>query len=79
MIRHSGLLSDLNKSGVTVFTDGCPLQYTKTEWQFSAAMSDSATYASYCYSQTGLDVTLGSIEDCVETAVHGKLCRSEFL
>jgi hypothetical protein len=79
MIRHSGLLSDLNKSGVTVFTDGCPLQYPKSEWHFSAAMSDSAKYASYCYSQTGLNVTLGSIENCVETAVHGKRCCSEFI
>ncbi|MDP2968146.1 MAG: aconitase X, partial [Deltaproteobacteria bacterium] len=77
-IRDSGLLTDLKKSGVTVFTDGCPLQYPKSEWHFSAAMSDSAKYASYCFSQTGLDVTLGSIEDCVETAVHGKLCRSLF-
>ena len=38
-------------------------------------MTNSAKLATYCYSQTGLDVAYGSLEDCVDTAVQGRICR----
>jgi len=38
-------------------------------------MTNSAELATYCYSQTGLDVAYGSLEDCVDTAVQGRICR----
>jgi len=40
-------------------------------------MTNSGKFANYCFSQTGLDVTFGSLEECVDTAVTGKLCRRE--
>ena len=76
-IKDNGILSDLTAAGVTVFTDGCPLQYPRETWQFNAAMSDSVKFANYCFSQRGLDAVYGSIEDCVETALRGKLCRKK--
>ncbi|MEE4607478.1 MAG: aconitase X [Desulfobacteraceae bacterium] len=36
-MEHSGLLQALTNTGVTVFTDACPLQYPKTAWSFAAA------------------------------------------
>jgi predicted aconitase len=76
-IKNNGMLSDLVDRGVMVFTDGCPLQYPRERWQFKAAMSDSAKFANYCFSQCGLGAVYASVEDCVETAVCGKICRKE--
>ena len=76
-IKDNGILTNLTDSGIMVFTDGCPLQYPKESWQFNGAMTDSAKFANYCFSQRGLDTAFGNLEDCVETAVQGKICRSE--
>lgn len=74
-IRENGILRQLSNSGITVFTDGCPLQYPRESWKFGAAMSDSAKFVNYCYSQTGLPAALGSVADCADTAVSGKFRR----
>jgi len=74
-IQENGILRQLSDSGITVFTDGCPLQYPRESWNFRAAMSDSAKFANYCYSQTGLPAAFGSLADCVDTAVSGKFRR----
>jgi hypothetical protein len=66
-------LEKIERSGVKVFTDGCPLQFPKENWDFTCAMSDSAKYANYCFSQTGLNVIFSGTGDCVETAVSGEL------
>ena len=76
-IKGNGILSDLIDAGVMVFTDGCPLQYPVETWRFNAAMSDSAKFANYCFSQRGLEGIYASVEDCVETAMRGKICRKE--
>jgi predicted aconitase len=78
-IKDNGILADLTAAGIMVFTDGCPLQFPKETWHFNAAMTDSAKFANYCFSQRGLDAAYGSLADCVETAVRGKICRSESL
>ncbi len=75
-IKRLHLLDMIERSGVKVFTDGCALQYPKESWDFSCAMSDSAKYANYCFSQTGLNVILAGARDCVETAVSGQLRRA---
>ena len=76
-IKNKGILSDLIAGGVMVFTDGCPLQYPRESWPFKAAMTDSAKFANYCFSQRGLDAVYAGIEDCVETALRGKICRKD--
>ena len=76
-VKDSGMLKGLKDSGVTVFTDGCPLQYPHESWSFHTMMTNSAKLVNYCYSQTGLDSAYGSLQDCVETAVEGRICRRE--
>ena len=76
-IKNNGMLTELLDRGVMIFTDGCPLQYPRERWQFNAAMSDSAKFTNYCFSQSGLGAVYASVEDCVETAVRGKICRKE--
>ena len=75
LIENSGLLNKLQSVGVEVFTDGCPLQYPAKNWAFQSVMSDSGKFTNYCYSQTGLKVVFGSVDECVETAVSGKVCK----
>jgi predicted aconitase len=72
-IKRKKLLARIERSGVKVFTDGCALQYPKERWDFTCAMSDSAKYANYCFSQTGLNVLFAGTRDCVETAIAGIL------
>ena len=71
-MQHCGLLRTLTEAGVTVFTDGCPLQYPKASWSFSAALTDSGKFANYCTSQTGLSVAIAGLPDCVAAAVTGR-------
>ena len=72
-IKKENLLNRIESSGIKVFTDGCALQYPKESWDFKCAMSDSAKYANYCFSQTELNVLFAGVRDCVETAVAGNL------
>jgi len=74
-LENCRLLESLKNSGLLVLTDACPLQYPKKTWDFSAAFSNSAKFVNYCYSQTGLPVGYGSLADCVESAVSGKISR----
>jgi predicted aconitase len=74
-VEERGVLERVHSAGVKVFTDGCPLQYPVQSWDFRAAMSNSAKFANYCYSQTGLRVIYGSLRECVDTAVNGRVCR----
>jgi predicted aconitase len=77
MIENSGLLGDLAAAGVTVFTDGCPLQYPGDQWAFTAVMTDSGKFANYAWSQTGLHPAFGSLADCVASAVNGRVTFAE--
>ncbi len=77
LIDNCGLLKELSDAGVMVFTDGCPLQYPKSSWDFTNVMTDSAKFANYSYSQTGLHPAFGTVEDCVRSAVEGSIRRKE--
>ncbi len=79
LIETNDILKELQLVGVDVFTDGCPLQYPTKNWSFHSAMSDSGKFVNYCYSQTGLKVVYGSLDECVETAVAGKLYKERAL
>jgi hypothetical protein len=78
-IENAGLLGELTRAGVMVFSDGCPLEYPQASWHFHTAMSNSAKFANYCYPQRGLDVAYGSLAECVESAVNGFVCRKDRL
>jgi len=75
-LKNCEMLKDLTDSRVMVFYHGCSLQYPHKTWHFIAVMTNSATY---CYSQTGFDVAYGSLEECLDTAAHGKIGRRDSL
>jgi len=74
-VKNCGLLKDLRDAGIMVFTDGCALEYPREAWHFTIMMTNSAKLANYCFSRTGLEVAYGNLEDCVETAIHARICR----
>ena len=76
-VKNCGMLKNLTDAGVMVYTDACPLQYPQETWRFTTMMTNSAKLSNYCYSQTGLAVAHGSLEECVDTAVQGKICRRD--
>ena len=78
-INNCGILDSLKKAGVTVFTDGCPLLYPQKSWNFHSMMTNSVKMANYCYAQTGHKLAYGSLQDCVKTAIEGKVRRRKKL
>lgn len=76
-IETCGLLEGFTRCGVVIFSDGCPLEYPQESWSFHTAMSNSVKFANYCYPQRGLDVVYAGLEDCVESAVNGRVCLKD--
>ncbi|PID45119.1 MAG: hypothetical protein CR981_00770 [Proteobacteria bacterium] len=74
-MEQCGVLDILEGAGATLFSDACPLQYPRERWDFTVAMSNSAKFANYCFSQTGLDVVIGSTRACIQSALTGKRQR----
>jgi len=73
--EHTGLIDPLTKSGIQVYTDGCLLLYPQSPKRSGTMMTNSAKAANYIFSQSGYLATYGSIRECVESAVAGKIMR----
>jgi hypothetical protein len=80
-LENMGLADQLRSSGVRFFTDGCLLGYPQEGSGINVMMSNSAKAANYVYSQSGCQAAIGSITDCVESAVAGRIvkCRSPWM
>jgi len=75
-IKQLGILKILKDAGIEVFTDGCLLLYPQKMSHTGTMMTNSAKAANYIYSQAGLKAAYGSIKDCVDSAIEGKIiCR----
>jgi len=74
-IEQLGILAILNRAGIEVYTDGCLLLYPQHLQSSGIMMTNSAKAANYIYSQAGLKAAFGSIKDCVESAIEGKIIR----
>jgi len=77
MIQDSGQLHRLSALGVEVFVDGCCLQHPTQTWATKTFMSNSGKFGTYCFGMTGSHPFLGSISECAESAVQGKVIREE--
>ena len=74
-VETKGILDKLTNAGIEVYTDGCLLLYPQSLRPSGTMMTNSAKAANYIYSQAGYKVTFGSIRECVESAVAGKIVR----
>ena len=73
MIQDSGQLHRLSSQGVEIFVDGCPLQHPVEKWKTNTFMSNSGKFCTYCFGLTGKHPGLGTIAECAESAVAGKV------
>lgn len=74
-IEKTGILDKLKDAGIEVYTDGCLLLYPQSLKPSGTMMTNSAKAANYIFSQSGYRAAYGSIQECVESAVVGKIVR----
>lgn len=74
-IKDSGLYEQLIRSGVEIYSDGCILEYRNDKLGTRTMMSNSGKFDTYCFSMRGLQPVFGSMKECVESAVAGKVVR----
>jgi predicted aconitase len=72
-IRERGWLDMLQKSGVEFVTDRCTYYAPIIEGCDGRVMTTSAKWAYYAPGNLGSSVTLASLEDCVQSAVEGRI------
>ena len=69
------IADDLASAGVTVVTDTCTYITPILHDVAGPVMTDSGKWAWYAPSNLGLEVALGSLEECVRSAASGRLVR----
>jgi len=74
-VENAGILDKLKHAGIEVYTDGCLLLYPQSLRPSGTMMTNSAKAANYIFSQAGYKVAYGSIRECVQSAVAGKIVR----
>ena len=70
---------ELTEMGVKLVTDTCTYVTPIMEPKPGFALTDSAKWAYYAPGNLGVEVVFGSVSECVESAVHGRLVRDEAL
>jgi predicted aconitase len=71
------IADDLAAAGVTMVTDTCTYVTPVLHGVRGAVMTDSGKWAWYAPSNLGFEVALGSVEDCVRSAVAGRVMRDD--
>ncbi len=73
--QQAGIIGKLMAAGIEIYTDGCLLLYPQSLKRSGTMMTNSAKAANYIFSQSGYRTAYGSIRECVESAVTGKIVR----
>ena len=79
LARDAGLLAPLEAFGGKVVVDSCILTMPMLRPETKVLMTNSAKYAYYSPGLLGTTVAFGRLEDCVESAVTGRIVRDESL
>lgn len=79
LVMTSPLGDPLNRFGVKITVDTCPLTSPMLSSEKKAIVTNSAKYALYSPGLLNAAVGFGSLEDCVECAVTGKFKSSSAL
>ncbi len=75
----AGYLTPLERFGGKVTVDTCILTTPMLRPEIKTLMTNSAKYAYYSPGLTGAQVVFGSLEDCVRSAIAGRVVRNESL
>jgi len=79
LARQSGYLASLTDSGGRVTVDTCILASPMLPPEIKLLMTNSAKYAYYAPGMLNTRVTFGSLDDCVQSAIAGRVVRDESL
>ena len=75
-LRDELLLGELQAAGVSIVVDACTYYGDVVPTLAARVMTDSVKWAFYGAGNLDLEVILGSVEDCLESARRGRLFRS---
>ncbi len=78
-VELRGWAERLAAAGVQLVTDTCTYFTSIIEDTSKTTMTDSAKWAYYAPGNLGVEVVFGSLEDCVESAIAGRVVRDEGL
>lgn len=76
-IDRTGLRKSLERLNVTIVADTCVVVTPILPGASGVLMTNSGKFAHYAPGNTGYGVVFGSLNDCVESAVAGKVMLSE--
>ena len=79
LAKEAGCLAALEAFGGAVTVDTCILATPMLPPEVKTLMTNSAKYAYYAPGMLNTRVTFGSLEDCVRSAVEGRVLRDESL
>jgi predicted aconitase len=79
LAKEAGCLAALEAFGGAVTVDTCILATPMLPPEIETLMTNSAKYAYYAPGMLNTRVTFGSLEDCVWSAVEGRVLRDESL
>jgi predicted aconitase len=78
-LERADLLASLRASGVEVIVDTCVVVAPILPPETGVLMTNSGKFAFYAPANTGFATVYGSLADCVESAVAGRVTRDERL
>jgi len=76
-LEEVGLYQPLKQAGIEFVVDTCVVVTPILKEMAGVLMTNSGKFAHYATGNTGYGVQYGSLADCVETAVAGRLIRDE--
>ncbi len=71
--KAEGLVEILERSGVRILVDTCTYVTSVLSAKVHTVMTNSAKWAHYAPANLGVDVAVGTLEECVESAVRGQV------
>jgi predicted aconitase len=78
-LESAGRLSEIEAAGVAIVVDTCIVVTPILPGKSGVLLTNSGKFANYAPGNTGWSVLYGSLAECVETAVRGRLVRDEAL
>jgi len=79
LARAAGHLAPLEAFGGRITVDTCILASPMLPPEMKLLMTNSAKYAYYAPGLLDTEITFGSLADCVQSAVTGRIVRNESL
>ncbi len=79
LAKQAGFLDSLQSFGAQLTVDTCILATPMLPQEIKYLMTNSAKFAYYTPGLLGREITFGSLKDCVNSAVEGRIIRDESL